>query len=209
MTQTTEPTVEDIAYVRQLAESGARAPLTGGRFIAWWGLLVALAWTAHHLALRGVIGDGQMIFGIIWVRLRPGRHRRASCVLARGMPAKAGEGSAGNRATRVGLAGRRRRHRRRWSSVRGRRRGPAGLAACSTGSCRSPSPSMLRPRSSPARSPATGSIMVAGAGAIAMVGLFTAFIFHPDRYLFAAAGVVLTVLLPGLLLLRAEPQARD
>ena len=41
MTQTTQPTTEDIAYVRQLAESGARAPLIGGRFMAWWGLLVA------------------------------------------------------------------------------------------------------------------------------------------------------------------------
>ena len=51
--------------------------------------------------------------------------------------------------------------------------------------------------------------MVAGAGAVVMVGLFTAFILHPDRYLFAAAGVALTVLLPGLLLLRAEPKAQD
>ena len=105
MTQTTpNRRMDDIAYVRQLAESGARAPLTGGRFMAWWGLLVALAWTAHHLALRG--RD----------RRRPDRSSPSSgaafalvgvagqLLLARGMPAKAGEGSAGNRASRIGLA---------------------------------------------------------------------------------------------------------
>jgi hypothetical protein len=39
-----------------------------------------------------------------------------------------------------------------------------------------------------------------------MVGLFTALILSPDRYLVAAAGVFLTVLVPGLLLLKAEPR---
>jgi hypothetical protein len=48
--------------------------------------------------------------------------------------------------------------------------------------------------------------LAAGAGAVAMVGLYTAAIFSPDRYLLAAAGVAATVLLPGLLLLRAEPR---
>ena len=40
-----------------------------------------------------------------------------------------------------------------------------------------------------------------------MVGLFTAFILDPNRYLIAAAGAALTVLLPGLLLLAREPKA--
>jgi hypothetical protein len=48
--------------------------------------------------------------------------------------------------------------------------------------------------------------LAAGAGAIAMVGLYAAFIHSPDRYLLAAAGVFLTVLLPGVLLLKAEPR---
>ena len=48
--------------------------------------------------------------------------------------------------------------------------------------------------------------LAAGAGAVVMVGLFTATIFSPDRYLLAAAGVFATVFLPGLLLLRAEPR---
>ncbi len=43
MTQASQPSPDDIAYVRRLAESGAMAPLNGGRFMAWWGLLVASA----------------------------------------------------------------------------------------------------------------------------------------------------------------------
>jgi hypothetical protein len=41
-----------------------------------------------------------------------------------------------------------------------------------------------------------------------MVGLFTAMILSPDRYLLAAGGVFATVFLPGLLLLRAEPRVQ-
>ena len=206
MAQSTEPTIEDIAYVRQLAESGARAPLTGGRFIAWWGLSVAIAWTLHHFALKGVIGDGKTIFGLIWVGFAL-VGTAGQFVLARITPTKAGEGSAGNRATRVA-----------WlaaafaivsmvigTAVASRTAGPAMF-------------DLIVPVAFAVYASAlivTGALaadrvsIVAGAGAILMVGLFTAFIFHPDRYLFAAAGVVLTVFLPGLLLMRAEPQARD
>jgi hypothetical protein len=206
MTQTTQPTVEDIAYVRQLAESGARAPLTGGRFIAWWGLVVALAWTAHHLALKGVIGDGRWIFVIIWGTVSL-VGVAGQLLLARGMPAMAGEGSAGNRASRSA-----------WLAA------AAAIVAMVVG-CVIASRTAgygvfdwIVPVAFAGYASAqfvTGSlagnrtIMMAGAGAIAMTGIFTAFIFHPDRYLFAVAGVVLTVLLPGLLLLRAEPRARD
>ena len=49
-------------------------------------------------------------------------------------------------------------------------------------------------------------VQAAGAGAIVMVGLFVAFIFSPDRYLIASAGVALIGLLPGILLVRAEPR---
>ena len=49
----------------------------------------------------------------------------------------------------------------------------------------------------PARLIVTGSLagdrimVAAGVGAVIMVGLFTAFILHPDRYLIAAAGAAL------------------
>ncbi len=64
----------------------------------------------------------------------------------------------------------------------------------------------------PARSDVTGSLAgngllkLAGLVSVVMVGLFTALIQQPDRYLLVAAGVAATVLLPGLLLMRAEPK---
>src|SRR5213078_1771769 len=49
-------------------------------------------------------------------------------------------------------------------------------------------------------------LKLAAAGAIIMVGLFTALSRWPDRYLLVAGGIALTTLIPGLLLVRAEPK---
>lgn len=201
---TAESTHDDLRYVRQLTESGAHAPLLGGRFMAWWGLLLTAAYLAHHLALTGAIGDGRTVYLLIWGAFGL-FGLGGQLLLARSMPAKAGAGSAGNRASRVawcaaGLACA--------SMVAGVTAaalaggGPATFdwivpVAFAVYAC------ALLVTGSLARSRIT---MIAGAGAIAMVGLFTALILSPDRYLLAAAGVALTVLLPGLLLLRAEPR---
>ena len=203
--QVTQPSVEDIAYVRQLAESGARAPLLGGRFMAWWGLLVAVAYAAHYFALRGVIGDGQNIFWMIWVGFIVAGVT-GQLALARTMPAKSGAGSAGNRASRSAwvaagcaivsvFAG---------AAVAARNgAGPATFdwsvpVAFSVYACALIVTGALS---------ANRTMVAAGAGAIVMAGLFTALILHPDRYFLASAGVALTVLLPGVLLMRAEPRA--
>lgn len=204
MTGQAQPTHEDIQYVRQLAESGAHAPLLGGRFMAWWGLLLTAAYVVHHLALRGVVGDGDRIFGILWLSFSV-LGVLGQLALARGMPRKAGEGSAGNRASRsvwfaaalvigamvVGSA---------LAAAKGA--GPATFdwivpVAFAVYAC------ALIVTGSLAKNRVT---IAAGGGAIVMVGLFTALILSPDRYLLAAAGVAATVLLPGLLLLRAEPR---
>src|SRR5688500_110105 len=95
----TQPTVEDIAYVRHLAESGAHAPLLGGGFMACWGLLVAVAYAAHHLALRGVTGDGRTIFAVICTSFAVAGVLRPFA-LAQTTPAKARAGAAGSRASR-------------------------------------------------------------------------------------------------------------
>jgi hypothetical protein len=193
---------DDLAYVRQLAESGARAPLIGGRFMAWWGFLVAAGWTAQHLAVNGMIGDGSTIFGIIWGTFSiVGLAGQA--LLARSMGPKAGAGSAGNLASRpvwaasaltifsmvVGVA------------LLARQSGyqvfdwivPVAFAvyACAL---------IVTGKLAGER-----IVVVAGYGAAVMVGLFTAFILDPNRYLIAAIGGAVTVMLPGLLLLRREP----
>ena len=98
MTQAASPS-SDIDYIRQLSESGARAPLLGGRFMAWWGLLVAVAYVAQHLALHDMIGDGRAIYGIIWGSFGI-LGALGQFMLSRTIAGKAGAGSAGNRASR-------------------------------------------------------------------------------------------------------------
>lgn len=197
-----DATHEDIRYVRELAESGAHAPLLGGRAMAWWGLLLTIAYTLHHFALHGALGDGGGPFGLIWgaFGLLGGV---GQALLARSVAGRAGSGSAGNRASRpvwtaaafailsvgTGLA----------IASRGRI-GPATFdgmvpVAFAAYAC------ALIVTGALARSKIAST---AGAGAIVMVGLFAATMPSPDRYLLAAAGVFLTVMVPGLLLLRAE-----
>jgi hypothetical protein len=201
----TQPSAEDLAYVRRLSESGAYAPLLGGRFVAWWGLLIAIAYGLHHLALNGVIGDGRNIFAIIWFGF-VNAGLLGQFVLARTMPEKAGAGSAGNRASRSV-----------WAAA-GFAIGAVVLGA-GVAVARGAGPVMFDTSVPVAFSVyacalvVTGSLsanrilLAAGAVAIAIAGLFTGLILSPDRYLIASLGAALTVLLPGLLLLRAEPRA--
>jgi len=193
---------DDIAYVRMLSESGARAPLIGGRFMAWWGFLVAAGWTAQHLAVNGVIGDGSTIFGIIWGSFGIVGFA-GQALLARSMGPKAGAGSAGNLASR-----------------------PVWAASAITILSMVAGVALLSQRAGyqvfdwivpvafavyacalivTGRLAGERIVVLAGYGAAAMVGLFTAFILDPNRYLIAAAGAAATVMLPGLLLLRREP----
>jgi hypothetical protein len=201
-----DASADDIAYVRRLAESGARAPLVGGRFMAWWGLLVTIAWAAQHLAVNRLIGDGSTIFGIIWMTFGI-VGALGQILLARSMPAKAGQGSAGNRASRtVWGAGA--------FAILSMAAGVGVLANTGAGYAVF---DWIVPVAFAVYACAllvTGALageriaVVAGYGAVVMVGLFTAFMLNPDRYLLAAAGAALTVLLPGILLVMREPKAQ-
>ena len=205
MAQTSQPSADDIAYIRHLSESGARAPLIGGRFMAWWGFLLVVAYLGQHLAINGLIGERNLIFGIIWggfALFGVG----GQLILARSIAGKPGQGSAGNRAMRsvwamgamsigamvVGCA-----------LIPEQRLGgvwawdfivPVAFAvyACALGVTGSLA--------------GNGLLKLAGVLAVVMVALFTALIQQPDRYLLVAAGAAATVLLPGLLLMRGEPK---
>lgn len=205
MAQASQPSPDDIAYIRQLSESGARAPLVGGRFMAWWGFLLVVAYLAQHLATNGLIGDGATIFANIWGSfglLGVG----GQLLLARSIGDKPGQGSAGNLAMRgVWMAGAfsigamvvgtaiisdaRVAGIRPWDFIV-----PVAFAvyACALGVTGSLA--------------ANGILKLAAGVAVIMVGLFTALIAWPERYLLVAGGVAVTVLLPGLLLMRAEPK---
>ena len=194
----------DIDYLRQLAESGAHAPLLSGRFLAWWGFMVALAYAGEHFTLNGAIRGGNSSVGMIWMGFMI-VGGGGQLLLARGMRSKAGAGSAGNRASGVV-----------WitgvfsiiSAVIGSAIATSRGAGVTTFDCTVP----VAFAAYAAALIVTGSLakdriaLAAGAGAVLMVGLFTAMIASPDRYLLASAGVALTVFLPGLLMLRAEPR---
>jgi hypothetical protein len=57
---------EDLAYVRDLAEAGQRAPLLGGRFLVWWGSVTTLAYLGHYVIATGVMGFPPSALAILW-----------------------------------------------------------------------------------------------------------------------------------------------
>ncbi len=40
----TDAARDDLAYIAKVTEAARRAPLLGGRFLLFWGLLVSAAW---------------------------------------------------------------------------------------------------------------------------------------------------------------------
>lgn len=64
---TSEELMQDLAYARTLAEEGRHAPLLGGAYLMFWGVLNAMAFTAHWAVLTGQLPymDGA-IFAIVW-----------------------------------------------------------------------------------------------------------------------------------------------
>ncbi|MEM9054074.1 MAG: hypothetical protein AAGB16_02005 [Pseudomonadota bacterium] len=57
---------EDLAYVRDLAEAGERAPLLGGRFLAFWGALTTTAYFLHYGIESGLFGWPDIAFAAVW-----------------------------------------------------------------------------------------------------------------------------------------------
>jgi len=64
--------LEDLDYIKTLAEEGKNAPLLGGRIGIWWGILLLITLFIHYLALTGtgplpieMIGAAWMAFGVV------------------------------------------------------------------------------------------------------------------------------------------------
>lgn len=63
---TREDLLADLAYARTVAEEGRRAPLLGGAYLIFWGVLNALAFTAHWAILDGRLPVDQWGFAYLW-----------------------------------------------------------------------------------------------------------------------------------------------
>ncbi|RIJ30574.1 hypothetical protein [Henriciella mobilis] len=196
---------DDLAYVREVAESGASAPLLGGRFLVWWGLLVTAAYLGHYAILKGVGGLNADAIGMMWIGfivIALAGHFALVFLFPSNKP---GASSAGNRASANvwmasgfvlfsfftgvmiksfldGTAS----PGFNWSiplvlGVYGISQLVSGLMARSLG------------------------LIVAGWGGIAFVGITVIMMHTPELYLAAAVAAALIVLLPGIMMLREEP----
>lgn len=64
---TREELLQDLAYARNLAEEGRHAPLIGGAYFVWFGLLLAVCYTLQWAVLSGFTPLGGRGIGLMWV----------------------------------------------------------------------------------------------------------------------------------------------
>ena len=57
---------DDLAYIRDLAEAGEKAPLLGGRYLVWWGALTTLAYLAQYFILERTFGLPPEALAFLW-----------------------------------------------------------------------------------------------------------------------------------------------
>lgn len=197
---------EDLAYVRDLAEAGQSAPLLGGRFFVWWGLLAALAYAAHYGVVADQLPISQGSPGWVWlgfVILGSVGH----ALLMRGLWEKPGAASVGNR-TEAAI----------WQAG-GLTLGVffLGIVAASmiTGEISAgfnwSVPFVFAVYGIAMVTSGTmgqnGLLVKAGYAAIAFVGLSALLVMRPELYLVAAFAAATTIFLPGVALLRGEPHS--
>lgn len=58
---------QDLDYIKDLAERGETAPLVGGRFALWWGVLTAAMLGLHWMALTGRTPFPIDAIGAFWI----------------------------------------------------------------------------------------------------------------------------------------------
>ena len=90
----------DIAYLRDLAEAGERAPLVGGSHAVWWGGAATLVLLMHWAIITGRAPVGPEMLWPIWLGFIV-IGSVGGALLGRALRDKPGQGSAANRAGAV------------------------------------------------------------------------------------------------------------
>ena len=203
---TQEDLIKDVAYARALAEEGRHAPLLGGAYLVFWGVLNAAAFAAHWSILAGVAPDfGAPPFALLWLSYGAVAAAGMFALRARGRT-KPGLGSVGSRAEQSIWNG---------SAI--------ALCAIVFGSIAR----MFIDQDVDAPNAIFGAAFAIYAVALfgvarlsghawlasfalvsaASAGLLCAFANQPWAYLLAAAGSLASLAAPGFILLRREPAA--
>ena len=86
----------DLAYIRAVSEAARGAPLLGGRFLVFWGLLVSAAWAAQWAVLSGAAGLPSSSLGFLWFAFGV-IAGLGMVLLVRSIKDKPGQGAASNR----------------------------------------------------------------------------------------------------------------
>ena len=197
---------EDIGYLRTLAQAGERAPLLGGRFLAWWGGILTLAYTGHYLIVSGMAGLPINSLNWLWLGMISVALGGFFFMLSRIRGTFPGSGSVGNRV-----------EKQVWK-VAGITIGAMYMALVAKGALTGTVPvagfswslvtvlALYAVALSVSGAMAQNKVLsIAGYGAIFATGATVAAVGYAEVYLVTAAAMALTVFLPGLLLLRAEP----
>lgn len=195
--------LEDLAYIRALAEEGQTAPLLGGGHLVAYGALTTLAYGAHYGVLTTAPGSAG--FAIVWGAYGAAM-AIASIAMRQRVRDKPGAGAVGNRVERTvwlaaGLAigavaiGAALRSLMQKSGAEMDLLAPTVFAAYATGL-------LTTGRMVGDRMLIGAAVLAYGVACVAVTLLYT-----PTLYLVTAAGAAATLIVPGLLLMRREPTA--
>lgn len=202
---TREQLLDDLTYARTLAEEGRHAPLIGGAFLILFGVLLAIAWTAHWALITGHFGDlPPSTVGMIWVGYGIAAGISAPLVSAN-VRKKPGGTAIGNRIDRavwqgsaiailavvVGTL--------LSSALRGDMQAPNAIMAAAFGVYGVALTTTAKLASKP---------WLAWFGYLAFVlsAVLWAFANEPWAYLLAAASAVIVLITPGVMMMRREPR---
>ena len=92
---------DDLAYLRDIAESGEQAPSLGGRFLVWWGALMSATMLAHWAVISGHVTVDSP-FALLWLWLGASVIGFVgNFILVGTLKSRPGSAAAHNRITRV------------------------------------------------------------------------------------------------------------
>ncbi|MEO0464982.1 MAG: hypothetical protein AAF216_00450 [Pseudomonadota bacterium] len=201
---TVTPSKAELEYLHDITASGYEDPFLGGRFLAWWGALITLAYLMHYWLLRDPFGFGGSAIGVMWlITMLVGLG--GYLLLLSNTPEKPAYGSAGNRAEPV-----------LWST--------AGFAIFALfggiflklfmdGETLHPDAALPVVFAVYAVGLATTGALarnkiltMAGYFSLGAVLLTTLLYGEQELYLAGAASVMVTTFVPGLLLMRTDPE---